>query len=164
MLRLIVYESTWTESPKEDFSKNIILYLCFLRNIWRDVLSPCLTGSAFEVKQHRFFTDLDWNSLLRQKAEFIPQLESEDDTSYFDSTCTVVKFITRHFILYLQYRCTTWACIIKNTIWNLFLRPSSTLRAVSSCGLGGRGWHKWWWPSGNSSVLLLFTTIQQGVM
>lgn len=46
----------------------------------------CLTGSAFEVKQHRFFTDLDWNSLLRQKAEFIPQLESEDDTSYFDST------------------------------------------------------------------------------
>ncbi|XP_056316060.1 microtubule-associated serine/threonine-protein kinase 2 isoform X1 [Danio aesculapii] len=43
------------------------------------------TGSAFEVKQHRFFTDLDWNSLLRQKAEFIPQLESEDDTSYFDT-------------------------------------------------------------------------------
>ncbi|XP_039591127.1 microtubule-associated serine/threonine-protein kinase 2 isoform X1 [Polypterus senegalus] len=43
------------------------------------------TGSAFEVKQHRFFIDLDWNSLLRQKAEFIPQLESEDDTSYFDT-------------------------------------------------------------------------------
>ncbi|XP_058891133.1 microtubule-associated serine/threonine-protein kinase 2-like isoform X5 [Acipenser ruthenus] len=43
------------------------------------------TGSAFEVKQHRFFSDLDWNSLLRQKAEFIPQLESEDDTSYFDT-------------------------------------------------------------------------------
>ncbi|KAG7231756.1 hypothetical protein INR49_010412 [Caranx melampygus] len=43
------------------------------------------TGSAFEVKQHAFFTELDWNSLLRQKAEFIPQLESEDDTSYFDT-------------------------------------------------------------------------------
>ncbi|XP_060890933.1 microtubule-associated serine/threonine-protein kinase 2 isoform X1 [Labrus mixtus] len=43
------------------------------------------TGSAFEVKQHPFFTELDWNSLLRQKAEFIPQLESEDDTSYFDT-------------------------------------------------------------------------------
>ncbi|XP_067893182.1 microtubule-associated serine/threonine-protein kinase 2 isoform X2 [Heterodontus francisci] len=42
-------------------------------------------GSVYEVKQHRFFTDLDWNSLLRQKAEFIPQLESEDDTSYFDT-------------------------------------------------------------------------------
>ncbi|KAM6156549.1 microtubule-associated serine/threonine-protein kinase 4 isoform 5-T5 [Erethizon dorsatum] len=43
------------------------------------------TGGAFEVKQHRFFRSLDWNSLLRQKAEFIPQLESEDDTSYFDT-------------------------------------------------------------------------------
>ena len=49
---------------------------------------PCFlcTGSAYEVKQHGFFTELDWNGLLRQKAEFIPQLESEDDTSYFDST------------------------------------------------------------------------------
>ncbi|KAB1268902.1 Microtubule-associated serine/threonine-protein kinase 2 [Camelus dromedarius] len=42
------------------------------------------TGSACEVKQHPFFTGLDWTGLLRQKAEFIPQLESEDDTSYFD--------------------------------------------------------------------------------
>lgn len=35
---------------------------------------------------HTFFLGLDWNGLLRQKAEFIPQLETEDDTSYFDST------------------------------------------------------------------------------
>lgn len=34
---------------------------------------------------HTFFLGLDWNGLLRQKAEFIPQLETEDDTSYFDS-------------------------------------------------------------------------------
>ncbi|KAG9338775.1 hypothetical protein JZ751_025211, partial [Albula glossodonta] len=43
------------------------------------------TGGAFEVKQHAFFTELDWNSLLRQKAEFVPHLESEEDTSYFDT-------------------------------------------------------------------------------
>ncbi|XP_029993873.1 microtubule-associated serine/threonine-protein kinase 1 [Sphaeramia orbicularis] len=43
------------------------------------------TGGAFEVKEHSFFTELDWNSLLRQKAEFIPHLESEEDTSYFDT-------------------------------------------------------------------------------
>lgn len=42
-------------------------------------------GGAFEVKRHSFFTEVDWNSLLRQKAEFIPHLESEEDTSYFDS-------------------------------------------------------------------------------
>uniref|UniRef100_A0A4W4EHR0 non-specific serine/threonine protein kinase n=1 Tax=Electrophorus electricus TaxID=8005 RepID=A0A4W4EHR0_ELEEL len=43
------------------------------------------TGGAAEVKQHTFFTGLDWTGLLRQKAEFIPQLEGEDDTSYFDT-------------------------------------------------------------------------------
>ncbi|XP_072255599.1 microtubule-associated serine/threonine-protein kinase 1 isoform X2 [Pyxicephalus adspersus] len=43
------------------------------------------TGGAVEVKAHKFFTDLDWNGLLRQKAEFIPHLEAEDDTSYFDT-------------------------------------------------------------------------------
>ncbi|XP_028299191.1 microtubule-associated serine/threonine-protein kinase 3 isoform X3 [Gouania willdenowi] len=43
------------------------------------------TGGASEVKQHSFFLGLDWNGLLRQKAEFIPQLEAEDDTSYFDT-------------------------------------------------------------------------------
>uniref|UniRef100_A0A8C9SIQ8 non-specific serine/threonine protein kinase n=1 Tax=Scleropages formosus TaxID=113540 RepID=A0A8C9SIQ8_SCLFO len=43
------------------------------------------TGGAGEVKQHLFFFGLDWNGLLRQKAEFIPQLESEEDTSYFDT-------------------------------------------------------------------------------
>ncbi|XP_041032861.1 microtubule-associated serine/threonine-protein kinase 1-like [Carcharodon carcharias] len=43
------------------------------------------TGGTYEVKQHGFFKDLDWNSLLRQKAEFIPHLESEEDTSYFDT-------------------------------------------------------------------------------
>uniref|UniRef100_A0A8C0HHG6 non-specific serine/threonine protein kinase n=1 Tax=Chelonoidis abingdonii TaxID=106734 RepID=A0A8C0HHG6_CHEAB len=43
------------------------------------------TGGAHEVKHHSFFHNLDWNGLLRQKAEFIPQLEAEDDTSYFDT-------------------------------------------------------------------------------
>uniref|UniRef100_A0A8C5RQL6 non-specific serine/threonine protein kinase n=1 Tax=Laticauda laticaudata TaxID=8630 RepID=A0A8C5RQL6_LATLA len=43
------------------------------------------TGGAHEVKYHPFFHHLDWNGLLRQKAEFIPQLEAEDDTSYFDT-------------------------------------------------------------------------------
>ncbi|XP_029470180.1 microtubule-associated serine/threonine-protein kinase 3 isoform X2 [Rhinatrema bivittatum] len=43
------------------------------------------TGGAHDVKQHTFFCSLDWNGLLRQKAEFVPQLEAEDDTSYFDT-------------------------------------------------------------------------------
>ncbi|XP_077332466.1 microtubule-associated serine/threonine-protein kinase 3 isoform X1 [Lithobates pipiens] len=43
------------------------------------------TGGAHEVKHHLFFHSLDWNGLLRQKAEFVPQLDAEDDTSYFDT-------------------------------------------------------------------------------
>jgi len=38
-----------------------------------------------EVKEHLFFEGLDWDSLLRQKAEFVPQIDNEEDTSYFDS-------------------------------------------------------------------------------
>lgn len=43
------------------------------------------TGGASEVKEHLFFRDIDWHSVLRQKAEFVPQLDHEEDTSYFDT-------------------------------------------------------------------------------
>ena len=39
------------------------------------------------MKYHPFFDEVDWPVLLRQKAEFIPQLQGEEDTSYFDSEC-----------------------------------------------------------------------------
>lgn len=42
-------------------------------------------NGAVEVRMHSFFTNMDWNSLLREKAEFIPVLDNEEDTSYFDS-------------------------------------------------------------------------------
>ena len=47
-------------------------------------------GGAAEVKEHMFFDGLNWESLLRQKAEFVPSLENEEDTSYFDSTCITI--------------------------------------------------------------------------
>lgn len=42
-------------------------------------------GGAPDVAAHPFFSQLDFHSLLRQKAEFVPNLENEEDTSYFDS-------------------------------------------------------------------------------
>ncbi|XP_052774089.1 microtubule-associated serine/threonine-protein kinase 3-like isoform X1 [Mya arenaria] len=42
-------------------------------------------GGAQEVKEHYFFDGLDWEGLLRQKAEFVPSLEDDEDTSYFDT-------------------------------------------------------------------------------
>ncbi|KAK4781971.1 hypothetical protein SAY86_016073 [Trapa natans] len=40
---------------------------------------------AWEVKQHMFFKDINWDTLARQKAAFVPSSESALDTSYFTS-------------------------------------------------------------------------------
>ncbi|NXW43630.1 MAST4 kinase, partial [Nyctiprogne leucopyga] len=69
------------DTPEELFGQVISEDLVWFAQCFS--LAP--PGGAYEVKQHKFFRNLDWNSLLRQKAEFIPQLESEDDTSYFDT-------------------------------------------------------------------------------
>uniref|UniRef100_A0A3P8WA16 non-specific serine/threonine protein kinase n=1 Tax=Cynoglossus semilaevis TaxID=244447 RepID=A0A3P8WA16_CYNSE len=89
------------DTPEELFGQVItdsvlsdpgVQYTNLGRRLWADrlvVRSSCVRcpppGGTFEVKQHSFFTAVDWTSLLRQKAEFIPHLESEEDTSYFDT-------------------------------------------------------------------------------
>lgn len=70
-------EDDW---PLTDESKDIITRL-----LEHDPFDRLGAGGAQEVKAHPFFDEIDWDSLLRQKAEFVPQLESEDDTSYFDT-------------------------------------------------------------------------------
>lgn len=42
-------------------------------------------NGAAQLMAHAFFALLDFTSLLRQKAEFVPQLDNEEDTSYFDT-------------------------------------------------------------------------------
>ncbi|PIN18712.1 Microtubule-associated serine/threonine kinase [Handroanthus impetiginosus] len=42
-------------------------------------------GGASEVKQHPFFRDINWDTLARQKAAFVPASEGAMDTSYFTS-------------------------------------------------------------------------------
>ncbi|KAK9737338.1 protein of unknown function (DUF1908) [Popillia japonica] len=73
----------WPDSEDwtvQDEAKDLIMAL--LLHTPRDRLGA---GGAQEVKEHVYFNGLDWNSLLRQKAEFVPQLDNEEDTSYFDS-------------------------------------------------------------------------------
>lgn len=67
----------WSIAPD---AKNLITSL--LQQNPRDRLG---ISGAHEIKEHEYFTAVDWNSLLRQKAEFVPQLSNDDDTSYFDS-------------------------------------------------------------------------------
>ena len=37
-----------------------------------------------EIKEHVYFAGIEWDNILRQKAQFIPQLNNDEDTSYFD--------------------------------------------------------------------------------
>ncbi|XP_030623108.1 microtubule-associated serine/threonine-protein kinase 4 [Chanos chanos] len=80
--QVISDEINWPEGEEAPPTEAQELITLLLR---QNPLERLGTGGAYEVKHHQFFHDLDWNSLLRQKAEFIPQLESEDDTSYFDT-------------------------------------------------------------------------------
>ncbi|CAB1314137.1 unnamed protein product, partial [Coregonus sp. 'balchen'] len=76
--------------PVDWWAMGVILYeflvgcVPFFGDTPEELFGQVVRGAP-EVKQHPFFFRLDWNGLLRQKAEFIPQLEAEDDTSYFDT-------------------------------------------------------------------------------
>lgn len=69
------------EWPVPDDAKDLITALLHHSPI--DRLGT--VGGAMEVKEHIFFASIDWDSVLRMKAEFVPQLDNEEDTSYFDS-------------------------------------------------------------------------------
>ncbi|CAF3808647.1 unnamed protein product [Rotaria sordida] len=45
----------------------------------------CTLGGAYEIRSHSFCSSINWNTLLCEKADFVPVLESPDDTSYFDT-------------------------------------------------------------------------------
>jgi serine/threonine-protein kinase RIM15 len=38
-----------------------------------------------EIKKHPFFEDLDWDRLRDEEPPFVPRLENEEDTSYFEA-------------------------------------------------------------------------------
>ncbi|KAL5021676.1 hypothetical protein ScPMuIL_000831 [Solemya velum] len=81
--QVINEEIEWPEEEEwqvRDDAKDLITQL-----LQHNPLNRLGTGGASEVKDHLFFANLDWEGLLRQKAEFVPQLDSEDDTSYFDT-------------------------------------------------------------------------------
>ncbi|GFR52786.1 hypothetical protein Agub_g15403 [Astrephomene gubernaculifera] len=73
---------TWPED-EEDMS-------CECRDLIDKLLHPNPLKrlghrGAGEVKLHPWFEGLDWTSLVRNKAAFIPAVEDETDTSYFES-------------------------------------------------------------------------------
>ncbi|XP_078485413.1 microtubule-associated serine/threonine-protein kinase 3-like isoform X3 [Ciona intestinalis] len=72
----------WPEGEDALSEDAISLITCLLD---RDPLNRLGSRGAFEVKSHPYFDTMDWNNLLRQKAQFVPQIDDEEDTSYFDT-------------------------------------------------------------------------------
>lgn len=58
-----------------------------------DLISRLLTDPAnrlgvngvSEIKLHSWFSDINWNEIKNTTAPFVPDLESEIDTKYFDN-------------------------------------------------------------------------------
>ena len=75
----------WPDTEEDDIpmeAKDMIESLLCVDAFYR--LGCNVSGGVIGVKEHPFFYGIDWENLLRQKAEFVPSLEGEDDTSYFD--------------------------------------------------------------------------------
>ena len=49
-------------------------------------------NGADEIKQHPFFGDIDWDNVRKMKAPFIPLLDSEYDTKYFNTFKEIEHF------------------------------------------------------------------------
>ena len=78
-------EICWPDDDDEivhipDDAKSLISGL-----LTHDPLKRLGASGALDIKEQAFFHCLDWDNLLRNKADFIPQLEGPDDTSYFDT-------------------------------------------------------------------------------
>ena len=83
-------EILWPEDDDElihipEDAKNLINGL-----LTHDPIKRLGANGAIEIKDHNFFnwdngSVFDWDNLLRNKADFIPQLDGPDDTSYFDT-------------------------------------------------------------------------------
>ena len=64
--------------------KGLHLMLGAIRRQLHADSAACLAGrGAGEIKLHPWFHGLDWTTLARTKAAFVPSVDDELDTSYF---------------------------------------------------------------------------------
>jgi len=130
MMTVMIFHMIWcTESvewPGEDEycppddAKDLILGL-----LQHNPLERLGTIGVHQVKEHVFFEGLDWDGLLRQKAEFIPHLQNEEDTSYFDS-----KWKLSHSVLFFLYFAIATALDSRGIFWTEDNQNCSVLYCV----------------------------------
>ncbi|KAJ5273649.1 hypothetical protein N7478_008774 [Penicillium angulare] len=80
----------WPEEP-EDYTTaesldlmNKLMTLNPRERIGANVEERFTSGGA-EIRAHPWFSDIHWDTLFQDKAEFVPNLENPEDTEYFDA-------------------------------------------------------------------------------
>ncbi|KAJ5157853.1 uncharacterized protein N7482_008953 [Penicillium canariense] len=80
----------WPDDPQEYTSPesldlmNRLMTLNPRERIGANVEEKFPNGGA-EIRNHPWFADINWDTLLEDKAEFVPNLENPEDTEYFDA-------------------------------------------------------------------------------
>ncbi|CAL5867168.1 uncharacterized protein PFLUO_LOCUS1380 [Penicillium psychrofluorescens] len=80
----------WPEGPEEYTSPesldlmNKLMTLNPRERIGANVEEKFPNGGA-EIRAHPWFSDINWDTLLEDKAQFVPTLENPEDTEYFDA-------------------------------------------------------------------------------
>ncbi|KAL3473342.1 hypothetical protein BJX99DRAFT_233793 [Aspergillus californicus] len=52
------------------------------------------TSGGEEIRHHVWFEDINWDTLLEDKAQFVPNLENPEDTEYFDARGATLQAFT----------------------------------------------------------------------
>lgn len=80
----------WPEDPEEYTTPealdlmNKLMAINPRERIGANVDEKFSNGGA-EIRAHPWFSDVNWNTLLEDKAEFVPNIENPEDTEYFDA-------------------------------------------------------------------------------
>jgi serine/threonine-protein kinase RIM15 len=80
----------WPDDPEEYTSAesldlmNRLMTLDPRDRIGANVEEKFLNGGD-EIRSHPWFSDINWDTLLEDKAQFVPNIENPEDTEYFDA-------------------------------------------------------------------------------
>lgn len=80
----------WPEDPEEYTTPeamdlmNKLMALNPRERVGANVDEKFPNGGA-EIRHHPWFADINWDTLLEDKAQFVPNLENPEDTEYFDA-------------------------------------------------------------------------------
>ena len=71
----------WPQKMEEIISKPAV---DFIKSLMEYDISKRLGSNGIkEIKQHEFFKDIDWNNIRSMKPPFVPEVQSEIDTTFF---------------------------------------------------------------------------------